>query len=755
MKQYIIGIYILMLVSCGLLEAHDDRLYPRHTVQNSVNYTLVHDDGGNLIKVELWIESISVPIIDGIPWWPDACVSKMHGCVDVKDYQQKNSYIVTPDTAPPKAESWQIQKPDFTSTPMPPKPNYVPPQHYGVPILGAGEQPKEPGMYCRVSTNTGSLNSSCISNMSNQQFQEWYIGMLIAHKYCRLHFQMTLAQKNDLMSSIRYTSFQEKLLDHIALSDISDKAVWDLVEEFAQSKKWQFGDGYHDCVEAIQQSLQERKERKDEKERQRLEVIAQQKLIELKQQEDDRLFAQLMQEQAQAARQHLEAMYEEALYGNRYHQQSRAQAFQKSKEEGFAQYDATYTLSAQTRAYLAHLNFDPAQYGLVHGTSFQHELHKEICSVFDQAAQLHGALPYQSKLLEHGVVFADAAHDVSKAEMIQLAIALTDASFQFLDTVRSFAGAALRGVYHGTISSMKSRINPFESIDFLAKAVCYVFETAAITGCAEDFGFDDLFVGLRDRRNQEIGQALTCLGTKILQASGPDIVEELVSFGMSFRVPGKLLKGLGSVVTTTRSVAQSSSAVETVAAVAGKVAPAKTGLEKFGNILQKSEQIVADKAVQKAAHIMEQAQKNGWRTTKKLKHPKKAARAALEGATGKPTEPRTCQDRMDSALRDARTNPKVKTRLLPDERVRYYYPEKPSDTIGPTRGRSTVVEHNPKKNGVRVWMECYDHNSRVNRVHPKMINGITVISQHYPATYKDTLDNIKGLKWLTRGKSSR
>ena len=29
-------------------------------------------------------------------------------------------------------------------------------------------------------------------------------------------------------------------------------------------------------------------------------------------------------------------------------------------------------------------------------------------------------------------------------------------------------------------------------------------------------------------------------------------------------------------------------------------------------------------------------------------------------------------------------------------------------------------------------MECYDHSGKVNRVHPKQINGQNVLSPHYP-----------------------
>jgi hypothetical protein len=89
-----------------------------------------------------------------------------------------------------------------------------------------------------------------------------------------------------------------------------------------------------------------------------------------------------------------------------------------------------------------------------------------------------------------------------------------------------------------------------------------------------------------------------------------------------------------------------------------------------------------------------------------------------------------------SALEDAQSTA-AKTRNLPDGRMRYYDAETPATKPGPTRGASYVTEYNPKTGGVRSWMEAYDQAGKVNRVHPKMINGQTVKSQHYPPTAKE------------------
>lgn len=77
------------------------------------------------------------------------------------------------------------------------------------------------------------------------------------------------------------------------------------------------------------------------------------------------------------------------------------------------------------------------------------------------------------------------------------------------------------------------------------------------------------------------------------------------------------------------------------------------------------------------------------------------------------------------------------TKTLPDGRIRYYSKEVPAKKSGPTRGASYVTEHDPKTGQVKSWMESYDHNGNVIRVHPKSLDGNTLNAQHYPPTGKE------------------
>ncbi len=76
-------------------------------------------------------------------------------------------------------------------------------------------------------------------------------------------------------------------------------------------------------------------------------------------------------------------------------------------------------------------------------------------------------------------------------------------------------------------------------------------------------------------------------------------------------------------------------------------------------------------------------------------------------------------------------------RILPNNKVRYYGRENLANKPGKTRGRKYVTELDRSTGRVRTWMECYDHSGKVNRVHPKQINGQDLTTPHYPPTARE------------------
>ncbi len=79
------------------------------------------------------------------------------------------------------------------------------------------------------------------------------------------------------------------------------------------------------------------------------------------------------------------------------------------------------------------------------------------------------------------------------------------------------------------------------------------------------------------------------------------------------------------------------------------------------------------------------------------------------------------------------------TKVMSDGRIRYYDAYKTAKIPGPTRGACNVLEWNLKTNQTRWWYECHDHLGKVNRVHPKYINGQEIIAPHYPPIGKELI----------------
>lgn len=737
---------VLFLGMINVLVA-DFSVKPQIQSHQEMNYEIVYNAQGQLIGVDFWTYNLQVPIIDGMVWWPDAVGYTLYATYDLK---QPDQFIVSSQEAqtlstvePPKIQqkSLQMHKPKIEQ--MPPEMSRSTGVVYGDQI------PQSVGMYARVKINSNPQNASRVSSMSDRDFANWWCAQIAYQKYCRMKYHMTPQQKDKLMSTCRYKKFAEKLLSDDTLAD---EVVLELWQQFCDLKKYSFGDDQLECEKQIKNELKRRQERRADAAKVKLENICQAKAVQIQQELDEKYrkqieeFERVQQELLTDERRFLQEAYElpecwlqDVASVER--SVTRQRAVDQTQLDDFMQHEVAYCLTPRAKAYLKLHDFDPADYGYFLGTALQQQFHQEIISGFERVADLGFQLPCRSNLLQSSLLLADAAHEANQFEQIQMVAALSDLMHQVLDTVEIYSFAAVRGLVHGSVAGVHALCHPIQSVESLARGMYYVFETAALNDCAEEFGFEDLYVDLRDQRNAEIAAALSALGQKISQVSGPEIVEGLCSFGASFYVPGKAITAMGSVLGALQLAVEVVPPVEGTLAVAGEAGQVSNVSADVIQTVQRIEKEVTKKVTQEVAKTM-------WRTTKKLKHAKKQARYAIEGRPRKATEPRTLVQKKASALEKAKRLAQAgKTRDLPDGRIRYYEPERPSDGPGPTRGRSFVTEFDPKTNRVRQWNEYYDHVGNINRVRPKMINGREVVSQHYPATYKDIQNNLKGSKW--------
>ncbi|MBP6892768.1 hypothetical protein KBB68_04290, partial [Candidatus Babeliales bacterium] len=431
-------------------------------------------------------------------------------------------------------------------------------------------------------------------------------------------------------------------------------------------------------------------------------------------------------------------------------------------EEGYKQFDQKFDLSPQVLGFLAAQGIDPKEFQNCFGTILQQQLHQEMCDILSQTALLQANYSYNSELVQSIVDFADAAHDANKNGQVLLAAELVDVDCSLLEIVEAiqpYGQALASGVVHSAVDLVHAASHPVETIQGLGKAICYVLKTVAIN-CQEN-GLGDVYMPLdeqsylktkemlenfdhfRDQRNAEIVQALNNLGDQITNASGPEKFEALVRFGADFVVPGKIIHAVGGVCGAIKAETNIARAAELVAEAQEQTGSTKL-INSIAENVSKVEQAVQEKIVQNVAENLLDAEKQFDKASKSISsYCVESARKDKYGII----KERSFIEKKISSLENAQKEAKI-VRELPDGRIRYYEQEIPSNTQGPTRGRSHVTEFDPKTGRVRLWEECYDHVGNVNRIRPEMINGRDIVSQHYPATYKDIQCNIQGLKWF-------
>ncbi|MCX5923794.1 MAG: hypothetical protein NTU89_04525 [Candidatus Dependentiae bacterium] len=323
-----------------------------------------------------------------------------------------------------------------------------------------------------------------------------------------------------------------------------------------------------------------------------------------------------------------------------------------------------------------------------------------------------------------------------------------------------YAQGVVYGIAYGATDVFHMASRPIETCKDLGKTICFALETAALN-CVEDESMaPESYKLKRDQRNEQVAQALHKLGDQMANSTGPERVEALARFGTNLVLPGKVIHAVGEVSGVIRSQAKILRTLEGVAPALSEELGFETSVQELTKTVQKIEHAAQENIAKNlAAELMQELTK----TVQKIEHAaqeniaKNLAAELMETEKGiekagkvasgsKATPPRTLATKKSSALRDAQ-RVADKTIELPDGRMRYYEKIKPSDTPGPTSGRSFVTEFDPKTGRVRQWQECYDHSGNVNRIRPTMVNGRAIASQHYPATYKDMQNNIKGSKW--------
>ncbi len=265
----------------------------------------------------------------------------------------------------------------------------------------------------------------------------------------------------------------------------------------------------------------------------------------------------------------------------------RQDALFRTEQSDYAAYDQEYVLSPQAQAFLKLHHIDDTQIQNFSGTALQQQLHVEYCNIIEQAASKQAELFYQSDLLKQCVLCADAAYDANQLGQIQMVLSLNNLGFTLLEYGQAIdTGVALAG--KGFLHTLA---HPQESIKSIGRAVYFVLETAALNCYSEEYGFEDLYIPLRDQRNAAIAAGLKTLGKKIANSTGPQRVQAFMQCAVEFAIPGTIASVAGGVMGIAESaVVKAANAVQAETNIAKTVQAVATIVGKS----QEAQEVVAD-----------------------------------------------------------------------------------------------------------------------------------------------------------------
>lgn len=447
-------------------------------------------------------------------------------------------------------------------------------------------------------------NSSSCAVITAQEYVHALKQTIINEIVCRQIFHMTIIQKEQ-MKQLNYDDFVKALL---LRDDLSDQAILALWDEYKNKRIWNFSNEKDDNEIKVKDWLKKRRQkieveerRKEKEEREAQEWIIKRQNLQAAHEQHEREF--IVQEY-----QYLTYIYNNLSFqsfGNEQASESniiiRQQALEKTKSDSFLQYDQQYCLTPQTEAYARLQDFDVSDYRNFYGTALQQQFHREVCDIFEQVATLQKDLPYKSNLLLGAVLCADAADEMNRKENMQSVMSLTDLGFVLLDAAKQYGQAVCKGVLSSGTDFVHGLFRPDEIILSVGNALYFVIETAALNCYREEYGFEDLYIPLRDERNAQIIAGLNALGSAIVDSTGPQKVEALTRFGSDFFVPGKIMHVVGATLGVLRSQVKIARSVETVVAVAED----NIGLQEItcdiATTVQKMESIAQENIAQKTA----------------------------------------------------------------------------------------------------------------------------------------------------------
>ena len=535
------------------------------------------------------------------------------------------------------------------------------------------------------------------------------------NSFCQDRYDLTIHEVNQILK-LSYTHIVTALMA-LKLDNIRIAELWGLYKlgcyRSGEVKK---------CQKDLQQQLNDRVEKQRE-----------QVQKELQAREEERKKAEYTKR--------LQLVYQEHLLDfsdqSSVYFQQRQVALQKTKESNYQSYKQKRTLDEQTVGLCMAKGIDYKSLQHCTGTALQHQLYDEVVDCYKKIAKVLCQSDFsESVLAGYSLDFAMQTAEVTGLEAMQLAIGLSDLSHICIDAASSIAVGVSQGVadfaqmVSDPVGTVKSLGHAFGKVMwYVAEAMqCADSESMGWSFYVEQLEQEHYFDGWY--AHQLVNQCKVWCEQSSWQEKVQCLSKSVVDAVLCDKFARLLLLTSGTCCSAIASISEVRSLeaftdifVESKVAV-DFVEVGLKSLDDLGSSLLKSE---IDR-VKQVNNCKSSDYKFNFEKLKNFKPKEVDTRCLLEKNL----------KIAESAKKNA-----MRIRKLRDGRIRYYDKEIPAFTPGPTRGSAHVTEYDPNRGVIRAWRECYDYKGMVNRVHPKMINGVNIKSLHYPHTEKELAQIFK------------
>ena len=235
----------------------------------------------------------------------------------------------------------------------------------------------------------------------------------------------------------------------------------------------------------------------------------------------------------------------------------REQALLQAVTDDYCKNEQIYQLDAQTVGYLMSQGLQPIDFQELTGNALQHQLQSELCSIVQQAAIAARYISYDSNMLKDVVLCADAGVASNKAELMDMAFAMTDMSHGLMGFVLAVskesnrllgvaAQQAVESIIHLPETTVHGVVTMYRFLEFVKDQVCHDYD--------QDY-FEQKSVGLQDRAEiviaglQTISEVVCDWATqKTMQQKSEDIIKFVTDFGVNIVATEAAISKIASAV---------------------------------------------------------------------------------------------------------------------------------------------------------------------------------------------------------------